>query len=260
MLPKDIYPIVLAIAKKAGSYLKDHFLMPHTITSKSHVNDLVTECDSFCEKMIKSELKKHFPDYSFLCEESGYEFTDSDYTWIIDPLDGTGNFAKKIPFFAVNIALKKDTDIIFALTYSPMTDELFYALKSQGAYLNDTRLFVSPTQELKKAFSATGFPYKVQDNVPLSLKPIENILKMGVPLRRLGAASLDLAYVASGRFDVFFESYLEPWDYAPGILLIHEASGTITDFQNNPLPATKGSSVLATNGVLHQAMLNEVIN
>jgi myo-inositol-1(or 4)-monophosphatase len=210
--------------------------------------------------MIKSELKKHFSGHNFLCEESGSELSTSEYTWIIDPLDGTVNFAKKVPFFAVNIALKKNTDIVFAATYSPMTSELFYALKSQGAYLNEKQIFVSNTDEITKAFSATGFPYRVQDNVSLSLKPIENILKMGAPLRRLGSAALDLAYIAAGRFDVFFESYLEPWDYASGMLLVHEAGGKITDFQNNLLPATKGSSVLATNSCLHQAMLNEVIH
>jgi myo-inositol-1(or 4)-monophosphatase len=258
MLPEDKIFQILDIAKHAGQYLKEHFLFTHKIESKSHINDLVTECDRTSEDMIKEALKKNFEGCGFLCEESGQDNLNSPYTFIIDPLDGTVNFAKQIPFFAVNIALKKQNDIIFSTTYSPMTSELFYALKGKGAYLNNHQIFVSKQKELSKAFGATGFPYKVQENVKASLKPIENLLKKGVPLRRLGSAALDLAYIAAGRFDIFFESYLEPWDYASGLLLVKEAGGTISDFQNNPLPVTKSSNVLATNTYLHTAMYHEV--
>lgn len=258
MSPDHTLTEVFYIAKQAGLYLKEQFHNKHHIKTKSHINDLVTECDKNSEQIIKNHLKKNFPDYNFLCEESGIEKTKSAYTWIIDPLDGTVNFAKKIPFFAVNIALKKHDEIVFAITYSPMTGELFHAEKNKGAFLNHQKIQVTQETLLEKAFGATGFPYRVQDNVSLSLTPISNLLKKGVPLRRLGSAALDLAYLAAGRFDVFFEAYLEPWDYAAGLLLVSEAGGTISDFQNNPLTATKGSSVLATNGHLHSAMHHEV--
>lgn len=259
MLPEQTIAEVFYIAKRAGMYLKEQFHSKHHIETKSHINDIVTECDKNSEEMIKNHLKKHFPDYNFLCEESGIDNKKSVNTWIIDPLDGTVNFAKKIPFFAVNIALKKNDEIIFALTYSPMTDEIFHAEKNKGAFLNHQKIHVSQETLLEKAFGATGFPYRVQDNVSLSLNPIANLLKRGIPLRRLGSAALDLAYVAAGRFDVFFEAYLEPWDYASGVLLVSEAGGKITDFQNNPLTVTKGSTVLATNRHLHSAMHHEVI-
>ena len=247
------------IAKQAGTYLKDSFNIPHTIHSKSHINDLVTECDKQSEEMIKSYLKQKFPDFGFLCEESGTHQSSSPFTWIIDPLDGTVNFAKKIPFFAVNIALKKNDEILCAVTYSPMTGELFSALKGQGAFLNEDKIAISSLNELSKAFGATGFPYRVHEQVAKSLTPIEKCLSMGMPLRRLGSAALDLAYLACGRFDVFFEAYLEPWDYAPGYLFMQETGAIITDFQNNRLTFTKGSSVVAANQSLHSAMLNEVL-
>lgn len=249
---------ILDVATRAGDFLKSQFYSPHIITSKSHINDLVTECDQHSEALIKDGLKKAFNGCSFLCEESGLETHNDSLTWIVDPLDGTVNFAKKIPFFCVNLALKLNQDILFALTLSPMTNELFMAQKGKGAFLNGEQIVVSRQNDINRSFGATGFPYKVQNNISISLKPIENLLSKGVPLRRLGSAALDLAYIAAGRFDVFFEAYLEPWDYAAGMLLIQEAGGLISDFQNNCLPITKGSTVLATNGLLHEAMIKEV--
>lgn len=246
-------------ALNAGAYLKEHYHTSHHIHSKSHINDIVTECDKTSEEMIKSKLKMLFPNHSFLCEESGSSGEFSQPLWIIDPLDGTVNFAKKIPFFCVSIALCIEEEIVIGVIYSPMTSELFYAQKDQGAFLNDQKIHVTQCSLLNHAFGATGFPYRIQDNVGASLHPIEKLLSLGTPLRRLGSAALDLAYVASGRFDLFFEAYLEAWDYAAGALLVKEAGGTISDFQNKPLNYKKSSSICATNTALHEAMIREVL-
>jgi myo-inositol-1(or 4)-monophosphatase len=258
-MPYSLYlSASVEIAQKAGQYLKSQFFQKHTLESKSHVNDIVTECDKTSEEMIKSYLKTAFPNTSFLCEESKFDGPKEQDTWIIDPLDGTVNFANQIPFFAVSIALFVKNQIQCAVIYSPMTSELFTAIKGQGAFLNDKKIHVSSKSDLLKSFGATGFPYLVQNDVQKTLKPIENMLKKGVPLRRLGSACLDMAYLACGRFDVFFESFLEPWDFAAARLLIEEAGGKITDFENNKLPFFSPSSVVASNGVLQQSLLKEM--
>lgn len=251
--------VAIQAAQKAGEYLKQHFHHKHSLRSKSHINDLVTECDIKAEELIKSHLKQNLPHASFLCEESGLSGEDSPLTWIIDPLDGTVNFAKKIPFFSVSIALKRQEEILLGVIYSPMTEELFYAERSKGAFCNHEAIHVSNTANLEKAFGATGFPYRVQDALKASIKPVERLLSLGVPLRRLGSAALDLAYTACGKFDVFFESRLEPWDFAAGALIVEEAGGMISDFQKNKLPYTKSSSVCASNKQLHEAMMSEVL-
>jgi len=252
----DVYlEVSQQIALKAGSYLKKHFDQLHHIESKSHINDLVTECDKFSEAFIKKELQEAFPNSSFICEESGEDIHNSSLTWIIDPLDGTVNFTKKIPFFSVSIALLIDKKLSVGVIYSPMTDELFSAKRGCGAFLNGRKIEVSHQNDLSRAFGATGFPYRVQDHVDRSLIPLKKLLERGVPLRRLGSACLDLAYVASGRFDLFFEAHLEPWDMAAGALLVEEAGGKISDFENKSLCFTKSSSCQATNGLLHNEMM-----
>ncbi len=246
-------------ATQAGSYLKSSFPKMHTIESKSHVNDLVTECDKTSEEMIKETLKRQFPHHGFYCEESGREDSQQDYTWIIDPLDGTVNFARKIPFFSVSIALLYNGKIQVGVVYCPFTEELFTAKKGQGAYLNQNKIAVSSVQTIKKSLGATGFPYVVENRVEACIKPIERLLIQGVGLRRLGSAAIDLAYLACGRFDLFFEVSLEAWDYAAAALLIEEAGGLITDYHNQPLPFTRSSSVMATNNRLHKAFIQEVL-
>jgi myo-inositol-1(or 4)-monophosphatase len=246
-------------AKNAGDYLIKHFHDAHQISSKSHINDLVTECDKFSENLIKKELSSQFPDHSFLCEESGMDLHENRFLWVVDPLDGTVNFAKKIPFFCVSIALVIDNRLSVGVIYCPTTQELFYATYQGGAFCNDKKILVSDQKDLKSAFGATGFPYRIQDNVEKTIKPIVKLLGMGVPLRRLGSAALDLAYTACGRFDLFFEAYLEAWDYSAGALLIQEAGGLISDFQNKSLTYKKNSSILASNRSLHEAMMSKVL-
>lgn len=246
------------IAIKAGLYIKSQFFNKHSISSKSHINDIVTECDQASEEMIKSYLKNAFPHTSFLCEESKFDGVKGQDTWIIDPLDGTVNFANQVPFFSVSIALWVNDTIECAVIYSPMTEELFTAIKGKGAFLNDQKIHVSNRSDLSQSFGATGFPYLVQNDTQKTLKPIEHLLKKGVALRRLGSACLDLAYLASGRFDIFFESFLEPWDFAAGRLLVEEAGGVLTNFDNAPLPFFTSSSVVASNGILHNSLIQEI--
>jgi myo-inositol-1(or 4)-monophosphatase len=259
MTTPDLLKIALTCAQSAGQYLKEQFHKPHEIASKSHINDLVTECDKTSETLIKNQIKMSLPQSSFLCEESGLETHSSKYLWIIDPLDGTVNFAKKIPFFSVSIALMIEGELELGVIYSPMTDEMFFAQKSKGAFCNHKKLSVTKTAQLQEAFGATGFPYRVQDNVAASLDPIRLLLEKGTPLRRLGSAALDLAYTAAGIFDLFFEASLEAWDYAAGALLVQEAGGLITDFQNKSLNYTKSSSVCAAGKALHAKMIEEVL-
>jgi len=246
-------------ATQAGYYLKSAFPRVHTIESKSHVNDLVTECDKTSEEMIKDLLRKQFPNHGFYCEESGKEDSKQDYTWIIDPLDGTVNFARKIPVFSVSIALLHEGKIQVGVVYCPVTDELFTAKRGHGAYLNQNKIQVSSVQTIKKSLAATGFPYLVENRVEACIKPIERLLAKGVGLRRLGSAAIDLAYLACGRFDLFFEVSLEAWDYAASALLIEEAGGILTDYHNQSVPFTRSSSIIATNGHLHKAFIHEVL-
>lgn len=246
-------------ALKAGAYLKTHFHQSHLVSSKSHQNDLVTECDKHSEMLIKESIKKQFSHSSFLCEESGKEMHNSSLLWVIDPLDGTVNFAKKIPFFCVSLGLLVDNVLSMGVIYSPMTDELFTATKSKGAFLNGKKISVTSQKDLKSSFGATGFPYLVEKNVSMSIKPLEKLLSYGAPVRRLGSAALDLAYTACGRFDMFFEAYLEAWDYAAGSLIVKEAGGVVTDYQNQDLTFKTSSSVCAANASLHKDMINKVL-
>jgi myo-inositol-1(or 4)-monophosphatase len=258
MNSKNYLDLAIDCALKAGAYLKTHFNTPHTLVSKSHINDLVTECDQKSENLIKDLIKKHLPESSFICEESGRDDHQTSLVWIIDPLDGTVNFVKKIPFFCVSIALTIDNIPQLGVIYNPLSDELFYAQKGQGAFLNHNPIHVSCIKTLEHAFGALGFPYLVQNHLENSIHPLKNLLTQGVPLRRLGSAALDLAYLACGRFDLFFEAHLEPWDYSAGGLIVQEAGGRITNYHDQPLDYKHSSSVVATNTHVHSHMIDQV--
>lgn len=246
--------IAVKTAKKAGNLLKKGFWEKYTISEKQGVHNLVTEYDLKSEKLIIEEIKKKYPSHSFLSEEKG-SFGTSPYKWIIDPLDGTVNFAHHIPVFCVSIALKKEEEIILGVIYQPMTEELFIAEKNKGAYLNNKKINVSNTKNFKKTFLATGFPYNVYKNPEHCIDKFSDIIKQGLPVRRLGSAALDLAYVADARFDGYFEANLAPWDIAAGMILVQEAKGKISDWEGNPLSLTKKNHILATNKKIHKGFL-----
>ncbi len=224
--------------------------------SKTVVSDLVTEADREAEAAIRSYLLGRHPDHAFLGEEGGAE-GGGRYRWIVDPLDGTVNFAHRFPFYAVSVALERDGELLLGVVLDAVHDELFTAVRGGGARLNGAPIRVSQTAELKRSLLATGFPYDV-DRVPEAVEYFRRVLAHGVPVRRPGAAALDLAYVAAGRIDGFWEMKLNPWDVAAGVLLIEEAGGRVTDLEGRPY-ALGGRYIVASNGRLHEPLRRTLI-
>jgi myo-inositol-1(or 4)-monophosphatase len=245
-------------AQKAGKVLKEGFGTDYTISSKSQIHDLVTEYDHKSEAIIIETIRSSFPDHQILTEESGHHASDGDITWIIDPLDGTVNYAHGIPFFCVSIAAIQGSDILCGVIYSPMTEELFSAEMGKGAFLNGHSYKVTQQTSLLHSFLVTGFPYSVKENPLHCIEHFAHIVGMGIPIRRLGSAALDLAYVAVGRFDGFWEVALQPWDMAAGALLVKEAGGIVIDYSGNDLNVMKSSSIIAGNIDIVKALRNEI--
>lgn len=244
-------------ALSAGDLLRRGFGTSFTISTKAaDVHNLVTEYDHRAEEAIIQFLKKEFPSSHFLAEESGASgIPSSSLLWIIDPLDGTVNFAHQIPCFSVSIAAQQDGQIVSGVVYQPITHELFIAERGSGAFLNGHRLNVSKTNNLKQAILATGFPYNLTENPLHCIEHFMEILRLGIPIRRFGSAAIDLCYTAAGRYDGYFEVSLAPWDCAAGFLLLQEAGGTITHWNNTPFDPFAYQSLLATNGLLHSALV-----
>lgn len=238
-------------AMLAGNYLRQGFQTSMDIGYKEGKHNLVTNYDIGAEKKIIEYIKKSYPNHTFLAEESGLSKSSGDTCWIIDPLDGTVNFAHGIPFFAVSIGVEIAKELVCGVVFQPMTQELFIAEKGKGAYFNGRKISVTKTEEIDQAFLATGFPYDVANNPNHCIEKFNHILQLGIPVRRLGVASLDLAYVACGRFDGFFEVSLSPWDCAAGILLIEEANGVVTQWDNTPFDIHGYKPILASNSKIH---------
>jgi len=223
--------------------------------SKSVLTDLVTEADREAEAAVRDFLTDRYPDFGFLGEEEG-ESGSGLYRWIVDPLDGTVNFAHRFPFYAVSVALAKGDEVLVGVVLDSPHDELFTTKKGGGAFLNGARIQVSETQELKRSLLATGFPYDV-DRVPEAVEYFRRVISLGIPVRRPGAAALDLAYVAAGRIDGFWEMKLNPWDVAAGVLLVQEAGGRVTDFSGQPFKL-QSPYIVASNGKIHKALLQQL--
>lgn len=244
----------LFIAQKAlaagEKILKKHFGRLKKIDTKSSKFDLVTEADKNSEKAILSVLQKAFPTHSFICEEQGGQ-KSSDYLWLIDPLDGTTNYTHTYPMFAISIALAFHNKVILALVKNPSHQELFWALRGFGAFLNDRKISCSKTQEIEKSLLATGFAYDRRTSPENNYKAFTFFTQLTQGVRRSGSAALDLAYVASGRLDGYWEKSLGPWDIAAGSLLVEEAGGRVTDYDKKPLDLFSGR-IVATNGPLHE--------
>jgi myo-inositol-1(or 4)-monophosphatase len=241
------------VARKAGQVLQKRLGRTKRIDYKGAVN-LVTEMDFLSEKIIVSEIHKQHPDHGFLAEEKAREQTLSPYRWIIDPLDGTTNYAHGYPVYGVSIALERQGEIVLGVVYDPPRDQLFVAQKGKGARLNGRRIRVSSVRELSRSLLATGFPYDLRDNPVNNFDHFQNFAYRVHAVRRSGSAALDLCYVAAGRFDGFWEMKLGPWDLAAGSLMVQEAGGKVSDFQGRPL-GLDGSCVLASNGQIHGEMI-----
>ncbi len=240
-------------ARDAGSILLEKFGRKITISKKGDIN-LVTEADLAAEALIVERIKSYYPKHAILAEESGVtEVAGSEHKWIIDPLDGTTNYAHGYPCFAVNIALEHNGEIVVGVTYDPTRDEMFAAESGQGATLNGRKISVSETETLKDSLIVTGFPYNFAEK-PDFADPWAKFLLNARGVRRDGSAALDLAYTACGRFDGFWEEGLNPWDMAAGVLLIREAGGTISDYQGLPF-SIYTPPMCASNGLIHREML-----
>ena len=244
--------IAIKAAKEAGGLLNEGFGTNLKISSKDTVNDLVTEYDHRSEEMIIDILSSEEPGSCFLAEEKGAqgENIEDNIRWVIDPLDGTVNYAHNVPIFSVSIAAEYKKELLAGVVYNPVINEMFTAAKGHGAYLNDEKLSISNCGDLEKSLLVTGFPYNVQKNPCRTIDLFVEIVQRGIPVRRLGSAALDLAYVAAGRFDGFWEIGLRPWDVAAGTLIVKEAGGSVTQF-NGTEYNIEDNTILATNGLIH---------
>lgn len=247
--------IAIEAAKEAGKFLKYHVgKVKHIEMKQGEERNLVSEIDKGSEERIITIIRRHFPTHAILAEESGASATSSDYTWVIDPLDGTTNYLHGIPLFCVTIAIEYRGELVAGVVYDPNLDELFTAEKGSGAYLNGRRINVSSTSRLIDSLLVTGFPYDIAQNPQNAIGHFVNFLVEARGIRRLGSAALDLSYVAAGRFDGFWEVNLNPWDMAAGLLFVREAGGRVTDFAGAESTIYK-KQVVASNGIIHDAML-----
>ena len=245
-------------ATRAGAEVLQHFFNgKFLVSSKSNINDLVTEADIASEKAIIAIIKESFPQHFILSEEAGEIKMDSEYKWFIDPIDGTVNFANGIPLCCVSIGLEKAGEMIIGAVYNPIMNEFFFAEKGSGSTLNDLKIQVSDKSEVATACLVTGFPYSYLDIPNGPIQVFERLIRQGIPVRRLGSAAIDLCWVAAGRFDGFYEHKLQAWDSAAGSLIVTEAGGKITDYEGNAYsPYT--FQVLATNGKIHEELMSWV--
>jgi myo-inositol-1(or 4)-monophosphatase len=221
---------------------------------KKGLRDLVTDADLAAEREIVQTIRAAYPEHAVIAEESGASEGISDYRWVVDPLDGTVNFAHRLPFFAVSIALEREHNPLAAVVLNPVSGELFSAMLGNGARLNGNPIRVSDRTLVSESLLATGFPYNLEPGFDVLTARFRRCLKRAQGIRRLGSAALDLCFVACGRFDGFWEQQLKPWDTAAGILIVREAGGSVTDFSGGPNPAAK-KEVLATNCRIHPEML-----
>jgi myo-inositol-1(or 4)-monophosphatase len=242
----------LEAARVAGDVLRDGFGLRHQIKYKGEV-DLVTETDERAEGVIRDALLGAYPSYGMLGEEGGESAGEEDARWIVDPLDGTTNFAHGLPLFAVSIALEKVGEVVVGVVHDPIGEETFVAERGQGARLNDQGISVSNTAELVRALVVTGFPYD-RDEVPAAVDLFGRFSVRAQGMRRLGSAALDLCYVAAGRLDAYYERGIHAWDVAAASLILEEAGGRVTDYKGRPFEM-EGGELVASNGLLHPALV-----
>ena len=249
----------LRITREAGALVRRGFRKGVNTMHKGEI-DLVTEYDLASEEHILQAIQETYPDDGIVAEESGSSSTGR-YRWFVDPIDGTTNFARGIVPWSVTVACAIGWEVQVGVVYDPMQEEMFHAVRGGGAWLNDARLSVSSLTDLDQAFFATGFPYDIRTHKQKNLRHFSAMAVSTLGIRRLGTASLDLAYVAAGRFDGYWEHRLHPWDWAAGVLLIQEAGGHTTRVDGGSDIFTPPTSILATNGSFHDqalAVLNSV--
>jgi myo-inositol-1(or 4)-monophosphatase len=246
-----------AAAREAGRIQLDSYGMAIEVTHKGVIN-LVTEVDHRCEEAIVAHLGSAFPDHAILAEEGRLAHADSGFRWIVDPLDGTTNYAHGYPRFCVSIALEHEGRVLIGVVLDPVLDEEFSAVRGGGATLNGRPIHVSACGDILEALLSTGFAYDIRDNPDNNLDYFAAFIMTAQAVRRDGSAALDLCYTAMGRFDGFWELQLKPWDVAAGGLIVREAGGRVTDFEGRDSEA-EGSRIVASNGLLHGALLEVIL-
>jgi myo-inositol-1(or 4)-monophosphatase len=251
-----LVPGVLEISKQAGAFIRSHVgkVGSADIQEKDR-NSLVSFVDKEAEQMLVAGLSSLLPEAGFITEEDTVVNSKKEYTWVIDPLDGTTNFLQQIPIFSVSVGLAHGARPILGCIVDVMQDQTYYAWEGGGAWLDGERIHTSRKEDLAQAIIATGFPYYAPENLGRLTDIFTRVLSSARGIRRLGSAALDLAYTACGRFDGFYETSLNPWDIAAGVVLIREAGGNVTDFDGGGDFIVKGQ-VLATNGFLHEPLLS----
>ena len=256
MLKTTLLNAVEAGAKELRRYFNNEDLK---ISNKEGINNWVTEADHASEKAIIDAIKADFPGHFILSEEVGEIITDSEIKWIIDPIDGTINFASGIPICAVSIGIEKNGEMILGAVYNPFIGELFFAQKGFGASLNDKKISVSKKTEVLHSCLVTGFPYTYLDTPNGPLQVFERFIRKGIPVRRLGSAAIDLCWVAAGRFEGFYEHSLQAWDTAAGYLIVEEAGGKVTNMEGGKYSPYE-HRLVASNGYIHDELIAVINN
>jgi len=246
---------LIGITRQAGDYVRSKFNSNLHLEFKTNESDLVTEVDKNSEKMIVDFIQKKYPSHGIITEEGGSLSSKSEYNWVIDPLDGTVNFAHGLPLFAVSIGIQKNDETIAGVVFDIMQDMLYSAELGSGAVQNGKPIKVSNNENLRQALLVTGFPYDVAENPENALGKFTAFTKAARGIRRLGSAAIDFCYVANGVFDGFWEVHLKPWDMCAGKLIVEEAGGMVTDFNGAHINIFS-KRILASNGRVHDAMIN----
>jgi len=251
----ELLHIAQEAAVEAGTFLKESVGKVKSIeTKKGEVRNLVSDIDKGSEERIIQRIRRRYPRHAVLAEESGGGASEAEYRWIIDPLDGTTNFLHGLPIFSVTIGVEHRGEIVAGVIYNPNMEELFVAERGSGAFLNGNRISVSGNSKLINSLVVTGFPYTIAENPDHAVDHFVNFLSEARGVRRLGSAALDLAYVAMGRFDGFWEVSLQPWDMAAGVLIVREAGGRTSDFTGSPTSVYR-KQIVASNGLIHDEMV-----
>ncbi len=244
---------VIQVSHEAGEIVREGFGKNFNVEYKTNEANIVTDIDKASEKHIKEFIRKKYPSHSILAEEGGETKNNPEYLWVVDPIDGTTNFAHGLPIFSVSIGLQKNGETIAGVVYDVMQDVTYSAEKGGGAFANSKKINVSTNDKLSRSVLVTGFPYNISDNPGNALEKFSELTKASRGIRRLGSAAIDLCYVAKGVFDGFWEVYLHPWDICAGKLIVEEAGGLVTGFKGEEIDIyTK--QILATNGPIHERM------
>jgi myo-inositol-1(or 4)-monophosphatase len=248
---------LIKAAEAGAAVMQRYFQGEFKISNKEGINNLVTEADHASEKAIFDVIREDFPDHFLLSEEAGEIVTNSTTKWIIDPIDGTVNFAHGVPICCVSIAVEQNGEMILGAVYNPFVKEFFFAQKGYGASLNEKKIVVSNVDSVLGSCLVTGFPYSYLDQPNGPLDVFSRLIRSGVPVRRLGSAAMDLCWVAAGRFDGFYEHKLQAWDSAAGFLIVEEAGGRVSDFTGDRYSPYQ-PHIIATNGKIHDELVDVV--